>query len=391
MKKIILLIFIAFSSLQFALAEEKDNQVVVAGAQISSTNNLDDNSDEPEPEENYVLFPKKHKSLYLSVENQIKLMTELLEKKGKREVIRYFLSLRNYNKQKAINLLSSKENPDLRLVILENLPISVFSEIISSFFSEHGGKAIAHWSYTKTENFLIGKREAKYDEDTFLTPPSRAQQYINFFMTHNALVLSNEARESSINPRSPRISKERGKKIAKVLNTFDEDTLIALLYGRPDTRIIDEKGEIVKGDPQGVYSGYKHQILKSDYFYLKHKPDYNGKDALTYVTPGDFDQTVPSSINQIDYILPYLSSNLIVAIFAEELKKDGNRLSALIKNIGCDMALNELFEYLEDSLKDSVFQACEGDKSILDILDLDKDSNNNPLQLGDGSKPKRDL
>lgn len=376
MKKIILLIFLAFSSLQFALAEEITNQAALAIPSIS--NESTDNSDEPEPIENYKLHPKNHKSFGISIESQIKLMAKLLEKNGKREVIRYFLSLKNHNNQKAIDLLSHNDNPDLKLVILENLPISVFSEIISSLFSETGGRAKAHWGY---------KTSDKCEEKTFLTPPSRAQQYINFFMSHNTLIKASWVSNES---RNQEISKARGKKIAKVLNTFDEDTLITLLYGRPDTRFIDEDNAIVKGQPSSS-SYYYYKIQNTDYFYIKYRTSYDGKLELVYLNEDEFSRTALSRVHQIDYIILHLSPNLIVAIFTKELEKDKQRLPALIKTIGCEKALNELFEYLEDNLKDSVFQACENDNSLLDILDLDQDTDNNNLQITDGSKKKGDL
>ncbi len=369
MKKLILLSLILFSFSQFIFSEESQDNSAIAKINPDESSIVDSEEGDPKDEKSYKPYPKNHKTFFLSVENQVTLMKKLLEGQGKDEVIRYFLSLKNYNNQKAIDVLSNQNSLDLTLVILENLPISVFSEILKSFFKDIGGESIPHWSYKDS-----------IDADpaiNYIAPPARVQQYINFFMKYNtkkglaakAINLFSGATEKT----EIDILKARGKRIAKVLNTFDETVLIELLYGRPDTvflpkdcRIVNERNLEIK------------KIFYSSGFDWVQTRDSISSLQKSHVSPA-----------LIDYILPHLSPELIVAIFAKETEagKDLSRLPQLINSLGCEKAFNELFEYLADNIKDKVFQICENDSSVLDILDLEKSDKN---LLGDG-KDKKDL
>lgn len=376
MKKLILLSLICFSSLQFTLAEESQNNkqeaaqdksaIAKINPEESSTSTAD--IDDPKDEASYKLYPKNHKSFYISTEQQVKLMNTVLKKQGIDEVIRYFLSLKAHNNQKAIDLLSHKSDLDLSLKILENLPISVFSEILTFFFQDIGGEAIPHCSYkepvTLNYNSPFKTADPKID---YITPPARAQQYINFFMVHN-----HETKEGYglVYASNPTLLKARGKRIAKVLNTFEEKSVIELLYGRSDTVFLPQNRRIVKDH----YEKKEKRYYDDSTFWDKQETTTLKRETKTSCVDPQL----------IDYIIPHLSPNLIVAILAKETEKNLNRLPDLVKSLGCSKTLNELFEYLEDSIKSKVFQVCENDDSLLDILDLDKEDN---LLLGD----KKDL
>lgn len=365
MKKLILLGTILLSSLSCIFAEEPQNNAI---AQHSG-----DNLEASESEKQFELYPKNHKTFFLSVANQITLMNKLLTTKGSDEVTRYFLSLKQHNEQKALELLAKEGDEDLRLVILENLPTQVFAELLKTLFEPIGGQAIAHWGYKANEN------NEQTLQKTFMTPPARAQQYINFFMSYKTSRDVTQYMVLKATQANEEILKARGKKIAKVLNGIDEKIVIDLLYGRLDTRFIGDKDKILPSK-----NGVTYETLEKQRY--DNEPRWYEKNQV------DFDKFTKQSrvyAKSINYIIPHLSPRLIVAVFAKETNGNNDALISMIQSIGCEKALNELFEHLEDNIKDKVFESCSNDKSLLDILGLDETSNDLP-QLGDGAD-KKDL
>lgn len=190
--------------------------------------------------------------------------------------------------------------------------------------------------------------------------------------------------------------------MAEVLNLMDDDKVIELLYGRPDTRFIGDRDQIVKGQAGHVqysYSkAYQARIGADSYIYqTKEKTSYS-LDKWEWKTRDEAaynDHTWPSRVfsKSINYIIPHLKTKLIVSVFEKETKGDKDAFVELIKSLGCERAFNDLFEYLEDAVKDKVFESCNTDDSLFEMLGLG-DSGNNVLAIGSGpekQEEKKDL
>ncbi len=376
MKKIILLGAIFSASLCSLIAEEAQSKAVVVAAK-----------------KQLELYPKNHKTFFLSLDNQVKLLKKLLNNKGKDEVIRYFLSLKNHDSKKALDLLSKNGNEDLRLVILENLPTEMFAELLNTLLEGIGGEAIAHWGYSSLEQLK---------EELFMIPSVRAQQYVNFFMQYQTWI-AQEVKEvpgvkddtslvvegiltllygentKIINVDNEEILKSRGKKMAEVLNQMPEDKVIELLYGRLDTRFVIANARIVKGDVRADHHNKEYGITINNDNYVYQINERKTADRWEWKTQNEVEfkvKTSPSRVfsKSINYIIPHLNTKLIVSIFEKETKGDINALVTLIKSLGCEKAFNELFEYLEDSVKDKVYESCSDDAALFDMLGFDSES-----------------
>lgn len=374
MKKIILLGALLLSPSYSLVAEEIQNSVIIT--EDNDQLRVDENKKE------LSLYPKNHKTFFLSIDNQSKLLNKLLESKGKLEVIRYFLSLKNHDSMKALEVLAKNGNENLRLLILENLPIEVFAELLNTLFEVIGGQAIPHWGY---------KQEDELNEKLHMIPNVRAQQYVNFFMKYNTLsgkevpadgLLRQYTQTKTIWENNEKILKARGQKMAEVFNQMEDSKVLEILYGRPDTRFVGDKDRIVKGAGSFIM-----KINDTRYAYEAFEKLYHGKEEWTAKNEDSYKKhTNPSRVfsKSINYIIPHLKTTLIVSIFEIETKGDTDALMALIKSLGCEKAFNELFEYLEDAIKDKVYETCSADdKSLFDMLGLDQ-SGNDILAIGPG-------
>lgn len=376
MKKLILLGAMLLASSYSLVAEQTQSKEIALEVE---------NNDITVEKKEIGLYPKNHKTFFLSIDNQTKLLNKLLESKGKNEVIRYFLSLKNHDNKKALDLLGKSGNEDLRLVILENLPTDVFAEILNTLFEGIGGEAIAGWGYKFLEGSSYSPAVNKFyygvpDKDLYFMPSVRAQQYVNFFMQYE---VSHRDILGKAYEDNKEVVKLRGQKMAEVLNQMDEDKVIELLYGRIDTCFCPANSKIVKADSNGCYQGQvkvdntcisdaaKCELGIGGYYYLL-KGD-NGKYSMKYLDAFKI-LTTPSRVfsKNINCIVPYLNTKLIVSIFEKETKGDIKALVELIKSLGCDKAF-ELFEYLEDSVKDKVYESCSEDGALFDMLGFEGD------------------
>lgn len=376
MKKIILLGAMLLVVSYGLIAEEVQHAAIGINQARINQEELNDGK------KNVELYPKNHKTFFLSLDNQADLLKKLLESKGKDEVIRYFLSLRNHDSKKALDLLSQSANEELRLVILENLTTEEFADLLNTLFDHIGGEAIAHWAY-KSEGIDVNDvtLEDLYKglshltgslENVYLIPSARAQQYVNFYMQYKTSKMLGGLSYAN----DEEVLKSRGKKIAEVLNRMDEDKVIDLLYGRFDTRFVNAKDRIVKGDARNDYYSkeYAMKISNDNYVYQVNQKQVG--DRWEWKTQNEFAFKEHTSLSRvfsksINYIVPHLKTRLVVSIFEKETKGDVNALVALVKSLGCEKAFNELFEYLEDAVKDKVYESCADNNALFEMLGID--------------------
>lgn len=340
---------------------------------------------------------RHYKTFGLSVDNQITVLNQLRRQKGigDLEAVRYFLSLKNNNNKKALDVLSKEGNDDLRLLLLAHLPVDEFAKLLNELFDGIGGEAIRHWGY---------REEGKF-ESLHMVPCARAQQYVNFFMCHDIKIDTQVQAEGTfaqwtgtkktIKTESEELLHARGQRIAEVLNTMDENKVIELLYGRPDTRIIGNKDRIVLASNAGRTSmnDLFMQINGTDYVYQTYEErtnQYGGKLNPEWYSKQEADykrHTWSSRVfsNSIKYIVPYLTTKLTYLVFVKETNGDTDGLIKMVKSLGCDKALgDELFEFLSDEIKDKVFESCQSEEgSVNDLLGY-----GSTLAIGSGSEPK---
>lgn len=407
MKKLILLCAILLTSSFALVAEEPQASAIVVNQETDNKPALN------EATQGMDLYPQNHKTFYLTIDNQIKLLNRLLESKGKPEVIRYFLSLYNHDLAqadektgkkagtKALQVLGKYGAEDLRLVILENLPPIIFADLLNSLFDPIGGEAIAHWGY-KNEPISDGKSEINPtlpNEKLYMIPCVRAQQYVNFFMNYNTFTTKEISADGLVRQFThtkkvwekpdEEILKARGQKLAEVFKLMDEDNVINLLYGRPDTRFAGQKDRIVQANSRFKLvinnTGYSYQTFEKEGHY-SNREEWRDKDENSYNDHTSLSRVPSKSIN---YIIPHLEKKLIVLIFGKETNSSMDALVTLIKSLGCDRAFNELFEYLADDIKNKVYETCGDDNSLFEMLGLGDDGNAF-LALGSGAEKKEE-
>lgn len=330
----------------------------------------------------YELYPKDFKAFHTSIDYQLITMNKIFKKSGAYETVRYFLSLKNFNEIKALEALSlsemssktkdplkQEEIENLRMVILENLPIGELKGLMDKLFEGIGcDKAVRHWGY---KNYGI------FNLYLYMVPNVRAQQYINFFMNYQTEVTHEKKGliygKETVKETKEQLLKDRGLKIAKVLNLMDTNTAIQILYGREDTRFIGHRDRIIPKENSEAPDGLKLTINETSYVYQTEETENNtpiwkdkSKETLNRYT-------VRSRVfaESIQYIIPHISEELATTIFERESKSNNsNAIIALINSFGCDRSF-KILEYLEDDTKDKIFEVCHGDEeAFFDMLGL---------------------
>lgn len=331
------------------------------------------------------LYPSRYSRYSLNLDNQNKFLKKLLndEKEGPAGMVRYFLSLKKYYPEKALEVLGTTGNEDLKLVILETWPINAFVELLDSLFAGIGGEAVAHWGY----------KAGEFQEKLHMTPNVRAQQYINFFMKYKTTddkQVKDEEKSSLLNTvmktikvDNEEILRSRGLKMAQVLNKMDKNKVMELLYGRPDVRFMGAKDRIIEN--MEALTSYK--IKDTNYVYQTLEKNQYGRDPEEWRDKYTQDLNKFTSLSRvssesINYIIPYLTNELITLIFEKEVKENTSTINDFIESVTCKKIFKDIFDYLEDSMN-KVFELCEQDTLVADMLGLGGD---NVLRLGSGEK-----
>lgn len=352
MKKLLIGIMFLITNCVIIAQENKESSAI----EVRDNNELalNENVDEVE------LLPSEHAVFDLTIDNQADLMRRLLEEGGKNVVIQFFLSLKNHNETKALELLSKKDYMDIIFAIFENLPINKFVELLQKCMEEIEAKPIEHWWYDPSDKEI---------KSQYIMPNVKAQVYIQFFMQYNALEKERSTYDilTRTNTLDENILKKNGQRMAVVLNTMPEQTVLDILYGRADSLIVkDDSYKLIPGN-----SGNSDQIIvikinAKEYCFIG-----PNRYVLTNSYYNSFIKTksrVPADL--IKYIIPYLEPKLAVAILKEETKGDIKVLKDLITSIGCDKVYDELFVHLEDDVKNKVYETCKKSGSLLKMLGI---------------------
>ncbi|PWU07283.1 MAG: hypothetical protein C5B43_00570, partial [Verrucomicrobia bacterium] len=357
-------------SMALALASEKGDLAIVemlleAGADLKAQNALAYRLAEQKKHQKILqLFRKVESRAYLEsfIFNldkniQIALLNELFQREGKDAILHYFVDLKKENIRKAIDFLSETDNKDLRLLILESISVRTFAEFFNILLDTKG-EAVVHWGYGPKGDFK---------EKLYISPNARAQQFVNFFMHYKTFLEKpfnqNECRDEfqRITFEEEEILKLRGQKIAKVFNKMNQKQVIDLLYGRPDIRIFDKmKAKISQNKENPIDREITFNSI--DYYFYYNKETINGQEQWVSKDKNAYEKdTLPCrvEVKSINYIVPYLSEDLIVEIFNKEAGGDKGALVELINILSCEKAMNKLYKILGSKAKEEILMSCD--------------------------------
>lgn len=223
---------------------------------------------------------------------------------------------------------------DLRLKALEEMSVESFADHLNYLFKDIGGEGFKHWAYNplKSSNELHGNTYYHKDHDHsegfdadhfYITKAARASQYIIFFLEHNTMKMVKKLEPSpsetgdiffsTVQVEDKSEQKVRAAKLAEVLNSMDEDTVIEMLYGRFDARFMGDRDRLTH-----VTDGSFYNIVDNSENLWSYQTYTNGWHAQNpiFFERNTVEARVP--LKFIRLLVPYLDNELLLRVQEEE-------------------------------------------------------------------------